>query len=51
MAPPSKKKSPFDDPESVPQDLTELFFRPNMSLALLPTELIVPDCEVLLTGV
>lgn len=41
----------FEDPESVPQDLTELLFRPNMSLALLPTELIVPDCDVLLTGI
>lgn len=41
----------FDDPESVPQDLTELLLRPNMSLALLVTELVVPDCDVLLTGV
>ena len=41
----------FDDLESEAQDFIELLLRPNISLALLLTELIVPDCEVLLTGV
>jgi hypothetical protein len=44
----------FDDLESVAQDLTEgeaeLLLRPNNSFALLLTELMVPDCEVFLTG-
>lgn len=45
----------FDDLESVAQDLTEgeaeLPLRQNISFALLLTELMVPDCDVLLTGV
>jgi hypothetical protein len=41
----------FDGPEFVPQDLIEPLLHPNISLALLLTELIVPDCDVLLTGI
>ena len=41
----------FDDLESEAQVLAELLLRPNMSFALLLTELMVPDCDVLLTGV
>jgi hypothetical protein len=45
----------LDDLESVAQDLTngeaELLLRPNSNFALLLTELMVPDCEALLTGV
>ena len=40
----------FEDLESVAQDLTELPLRPNINFALLLTELMVPDCEVLLAG-
>ena len=35
----------FEKLESVAQDLAELLLRPNISLALLVTELIVPDCD------
>lgn len=41
----------FDELESDTQDLAKLLLRPNINLALLLTELIVSDRDVLLTGV
>lgn len=41
-----EEEAVFDDLESVPHDLAVLLLRVNMSLALLLTELKVPDCGV-----